>query len=605
MQPNRLNAIAAIRASTPKQGTDGDSPESQREQIYRFAETQGMDVKETFIFLESGSKDIQPMQQAINYCKDPKNNIQVMIIKSIDRFTRGGSWFYDNLKMQLDNVGVALVDIYGIISYKKVNTLEHLNVEYKWSVYSPSKKAEILEAERAKDEIRDIMSRMIGAQIRYARMGYWVRRPLFGFDNQHIETRDGKRCVLVPNEDEAPWVRMMFELRKRGTLEDQEIVDKINISGYKTRVRVVRDKTDPTKIIDEIGDVPLTLKVFWKTIENPVYAGVNPEKWTQGNPVRTKFKGLVSVDDFNIANRGKIKIIENGEEVRIERRLPAEYLVRKGVKNIDFPYKKVVLCPKCGLALYGSASRGKSGEYFPAYHCNRKGHYFRVAKKEFEATVTAFVESVAVNVDYADRLIEFVTKEWQRRQGVHEDESKDIEKRLQGLKRQSLQIVDKMKFLSSGVALRYMEEDLMKTDSQIQELEQQLKAVQPKDLFNMEKIIAGAKYFLEHLVELLLHRSNPLVQAANFGLLFNQLPTYDELQFGTPENQKTPLINEMFMQKKSIFGLMAGDEGFEPPIVEPESTALPLGQSPIATPNFTIKNVCDATKYCNKCIISR
>ena len=27
---------------------------------------------------------------------------------------------------------------------------------------------------------------------------------------------------------------------------------------------------------------------------------------------------------------------------------------------------------------------------------------------------------------------------------------------------------------------------------------------------------------------------------------------------------------------------MAGDEGFEPPIVEPESTALPLGQSPIS-----------------------
>ncbi len=27
---------------------------------------------------------------------------------------------------------------------------------------------------------------------------------------------------------------------------------------------------------------------------------------------------------------------------------------------------------------------------------------------------------------------------------------------------------------------------------------------------------------------------------------------------------------------------MAGDEGFEPPIVEPESTALPLGQSPVS-----------------------
>ncbi|MBU1000624.1 hypothetical protein KKE78_04495, partial [Patescibacteria group bacterium] len=45
---------------------------------------------------------------------------------------------------------------------------------FDWSVYSPTKKSEILEAERAKDEIRDILSRMIGAEIRYVRMGYRV-----------------------------------------------------------------------------------------------------------------------------------------------------------------------------------------------------------------------------------------------------------------------------------------------------------------------------------------------------------------------------------------------------------------------------------------------
>lgn len=46
---------------------------------------------------------------------------------------------------------------------------DHLGFEYKWSVYSPVKKSEILEAERSKDELRDIMSRMIGAEIRYTR----------------------------------------------------------------------------------------------------------------------------------------------------------------------------------------------------------------------------------------------------------------------------------------------------------------------------------------------------------------------------------------------------------------------------------------------------
>ena len=69
-------------------------------------------------------------------------------------------------------------------------------MSYKWSEYSPTKKAEMLEAERANEEVRDIQTRMIGAQIRYARMGYWVRRPLYGFNNVHIETREGLYSLM-------------------------------------------------------------------------------------------------------------------------------------------------------------------------------------------------------------------------------------------------------------------------------------------------------------------------------------------------------------------------------------------------------------------------
>jgi DNA invertase Pin-like site-specific DNA recombinase len=78
------NAIAAIRVSTTKQGTDGDSPEAQKEQIQSFGARRGLTIKEYFVFLESGSKELQPMQQAIDYCKNPKNNIQYFIVKSID-----------------------------------------------------------------------------------------------------------------------------------------------------------------------------------------------------------------------------------------------------------------------------------------------------------------------------------------------------------------------------------------------------------------------------------------------------------------------------------------------------------------------------------------
>ena len=92
MQPNTTTrtAIAAIRVSSIKQGTDGDSPDAQKEQIERFANNKGIKIKKFFVFLESASKDQQPMQEAINYCK--KNKVDLFIIKSIDRFTRGGSY---------------------------------------------------------------------------------------------------------------------------------------------------------------------------------------------------------------------------------------------------------------------------------------------------------------------------------------------------------------------------------------------------------------------------------------------------------------------------------------------------------------------------------
>ena len=79
------NAVAAIRVSSVRQGVQGDSPEAQKEQIERFAETHNICVKKFFIFLESASKEQQPVQEAIDYCKNTKNDIQLFIIKSIDR----------------------------------------------------------------------------------------------------------------------------------------------------------------------------------------------------------------------------------------------------------------------------------------------------------------------------------------------------------------------------------------------------------------------------------------------------------------------------------------------------------------------------------------
>jgi site-specific DNA recombinase len=559
-------AVAAIRVSSVKQGTEGDSPEAQKEQIERYVTLHGIDLKETFTFTESASKDKQPMQAAIDYCKDPENKVQLFIIKSIDRFTRGGSYSYDYLKMQLDACGVRLVDIYGVISSETVNTLDHLGVEYKWSRYSPSKKAEILEAERAKDEIRDIMSRMIGAQIRYARMGYWVRRPIYGFNNEHIETADGKRCILSPNVDEAPFVNKIFELRAQGTLDDDEIIDEVNRLGYKSRVRVVRDPNDRSKIIERIGGELLSIKVLWSILENPVYAGINPEKWTQDKPVKCKFDGLVSIAEFNQANRGKVIISEENGEITILRRKPPEFQLKKGIKNPDYPYKRVILCPHCEKPLLGSASRGRHGGYFSAYHCYKPDHRFRIKKRDFDKTVTEFVQSIHIAPEYVEALTSSVLTEWERRQAALKNDELDINARIKALKTQIELAIDKIKFLSSEIAIKYMEEEIVKLGNEIKGLEFEKEKQAAKEPPDIKKVLAIITYFLEHLDYLLLKQKDPIIKAKLFGLLFNRLPTYEDLISGTPNFVPVIELNQLFQQRKLVLSsLMVGLKGLEPP----------------------------------------
>jgi len=559
------NAVIAIRVSSVKQGTDGDSPEAQKELIERFTQTHGINVKKTFIFLESASKQTQPVQEAIDYCKDPKNDVQLFIIKSIDRFTRGGSFSYDFLKMQLEKYGVKLVDIYGIIGSKKINTLDNLGVSYKWSVYSPTQKSEILEAERAKDEIRDIMSRMIGAQIRYARMGYWVRNAPFGYVSEKIETMNGKRCILKPHPTEARFIIKMFELRCRETLSNNQIVDEINKMGFKTRVDLVRSDTDRTKIIAKKGGNKLNVKSLYRYIENPAYVGINPEKWTQNKPVKCKFDGLVSLKTFNKANRGKIIISMQNDQVVITKRKTPEHLANKGVHNSQYPYKKYVSCPHCSKPLYGSASRGKLGKYYPAYHCSNRGHSFRIPKPEFDSTIAKFVKSIKVSPKYADELMTLIENEWNNRQQQLHEDGIDLDKKISELKVQQELIANKMRILTSEVAIKYMEEDMVKIEDEIAMLIDKKNDVSDNNPINIKKITAYGKYFLEHLEYLVLQQMNSMTNAAFFGVLFDKTPTYQDIFLETQNNTEITGLNRLFTIAQKGEVNMAGTEGFEPP----------------------------------------
>lgn len=558
------NAVGAIRVSTDKQGRDGDSPEDQQNKISMFAAARGMEVREYFAFMESGSKVVQPMQTAIDYCKNPKNNIQFFIIKSIDRFTRGGSRIYEDLKTQLDDCGVILIDTYGIISSEKVNTLDHLGFQYKWSVYSPSQKSELLEAERAKDELRDIMSRLISAEIRYTQMGYWMRRAPYGFVSEKIETKQGKRMILKPHPTESKYVIMMYDVRVKG-YTDKQIVDKVNSLGFATRVQYKRDPKDRTKVIKKMGGEPLTVKAMQKMLLNPIYAGVNVEKWTNYRPVHCAFKGLISVETFNRAHKGKKMIIENDEgDLQVTAKRPPEHLVDKGRRNPDFPFRKHVMCPECGDPLSASSSRGRNGKYYPAYHCAHRGHYYRIPKEKLEASVANFVHNLQVPPERLDFILDVIRSEWNLRNQGQLEEIQGLADRIAELEQDIANTLDKIRVLSSPTTIKFMEDDLVRLEKQIKDLSAEKarkEAARPADL---ERVLARARHFVENMDELIVKQIDPIKKARFFKAIFDRMPTSDDLDL---RNTETPLftgVNQFFQLLKNKGSPMVPRTGFEP-----------------------------------------
>ena len=554
--------LLAIRVSSDKQGLDGDSPEAQREQGEAYAKAHNIVITETIILLESASHEVQPMQKVIDVCKDKSKGFQVVLIKSIDRFTRGGGDYYSPLKRQLTRLGIALEDMYGVIGKQQINTLEHTGFKYYWSEFNPTQKSEYLEAERAKDEMRDIMSRMIGAEIRYTQLGYWMRRPHYGFRSVKIDTKNGKRTILKPDKNEAKFIIRLFEMRAAHVYTNQQIADELNSMGFRSRVTIVRDKYDRTKIKRQIGGRKMTAKMIDQYTSKLVYCGIIKEKWTYDKPVKAQFDGLVSVDLFNEANRGRVFVeIDSRDNIIIKRKAVPDHLKNKQVYNPDYPYKQVVACPKCGKTLSGSATRGKLGKHYPAYHCSRDGHYFRVSKPEFDKTIEDFVRAITIKPEYIDDVIAAIAELWRERQTKQTDANRQRLEHRESLQSQIKATVDRMRVVTSETALKYLEEDIVSVEKELAELDEEI-ARQPNLQAEFDQVLQYAKYILEHLSELLLDLCNPLRKAAFFGAIFNKLPTYEQINFGTHKNSPLPEVNELFQirtEYKSLYGDLTGN----------------------------------------------
>src|SRR5205807_8562753 len=99
---------------------------------------------------------------------------------------------------------------------------------------------------------------------------------------------------------------------------------------------------------------------------NPLYGGYLQGEWTDGEPVRAKFDGPLTPQEWERLQEA----LDGGGGVA--RRLPRKQL------NPEFPLRRFLRCPACDGRVRGYPAAKKNGKRFCYYDCKNAACCFRI-----------------------------------------------------------------------------------------------------------------------------------------------------------------------------------------------------------------------------------
>lgn len=544
------NAIIYCRVSTTKQSKDGESLQVQEKECRAYCKRHWYQVLATFQEPFTGTTSDRPkILEAIEFVKNSELKVDYVITLKVNRISRWGVKVYNEIVDSFAEVWVTVKDTQWVIQESK-STLEIEWIdtsEYKWAKSNMNTITANLSAMMWEEDKNNGLSTMLWQAMRNNVRGYKIRNSDFGYKNVKARTGDWKKTIQVENPEESIYIKKMFELKARGDMSDKEITEEINRMWYTSRIRN-KWNDEKTEIIGTIGWQALHPEQLQRYIKNPIYAGIVKEKWTPDKkPIQAPYKGLIDIELWNKANRGKQKIvIDSGKNVTIEYfegKVQIEAPIIKKPKNYnpEYMYGKMLLCPECGWHMTAEKARSKNGNYYHYYQCRGKKwakhkNYSLNRDEANEQILKAFQEAKFDTqiLEIYDKVTERVFEERSEEQWVT---TKYIEKSIKNLEQKEkfiIESVDKLTSYPEFLEKKY--EELKEVKSQIQSRKSELK--KQTQTFWLERFKKCSKKILEHPEILASAKENPEVIQLWFELLFGGKIVYEEIKSRTPMKEE-------------------------------------------------------------------
>lgn len=543
----KFKCLLLIRVSTTKQVQTGESPEHQLRRGLVSAEQRfGASPDEVFVMNETWSgraEDRPSLEQAFELARSC--SIPHLLFFDIDRLTRAGPEQYERIKRRFKEIGCDIVDVKGIIQ-PAANSLEGSGGEfgpdfsYDWSVFSSSEKAEVMEAQMAKDEARKILGRTVPIMIDNVQKGRTTRPACYGYRNCKVIDDSGKpQPSMEVVEAEVFFVRRLFEGVAAGR-DIRALCDDLNQRGFKSRTHK-RWNTDHSVVVGTTGGNPLNPEQARRMLERPLYAGFNFEKWTYWRPVKAHHPAIVSVKMWNAANKSRWELKKTGqgpsEWERINLKTSTERRSYRRARP-DFPFKALILCQECRKPMKASFSKGKY-ERFGYYHCARDHKRVAIRREALHNLLNATLSDLTFTPEIAVRFEDHIRAVWVEKVGALNRHLAGANQEVGHLRLEADAIFEKIKLANSPMIIERLEGEYEALEQRITQLEATREDTQ-FDERDANRVIKWARHMVEHLDELILDAEDEGLRGVFWSLIFSEPPTLEDIRNGTP--RISPLV---------------------------------------------------------------
>ena len=345
---------------------------------------------------------------------------------------------------------------------------------------------------------------------------------------------------LVPDPHIAPLLRRLFDLVALGTHTKASALAEVTAHGLRSP-----------------KGVPLTQETIRKILINPVYTGrIHLPKW--GVSTKGDFEPLVSEETFD-----RVQAILDG-------RAPAYRAHRK--ERTDFPLRGLVLCKDCRKPVTASKRKGKGGNKFGYYRCHRATGHMNVRAELVEDAFIALLNRM-IPEERRMKLIERIFRNQIQRN--IDSATSDVARLQSELKREEGRKSLVLNQFADGV-LSPGDFTILNTQitRRITEVRERLATAEMAEHLNADELIE----FLHHKLwntsiewQMADLRGKQSIQRR----VFPEGVKWEKSGFGTPVTHSlySLLANDSMSESE-----MVAPQGFEPRLIESESTVLPLNE---------------------------